>query len=594
MAYTINLTDGTVFATITDGTINTASSMTLVGKNYAGYGEFLDENFIHLLENGSNTTAPASPLTGQLWWDKTNNLLKVYNGTIFKTISAATASASAPASNVTGDLWYDTTNQQLKVWTGAAFLVVGPGYTSAQGTSGAIPETILNNVGATRYITSLYVNNVRVAIVYDGASFTPEAALLAAFPTIYPGITLSASVGSAVFAGTATNADLLDNLNSSDFMRATANTATTGRLQVNNANGIFIGTSNVVNISQSTNDGLITAPVSGGNLIIQTNVAGTTYTVATALGANGTFAIANAATVGTTLNVTGNVTGGNLLTGGLVSVTGNVTSGNVNTTLVAATTLSATANVQAGNLRTTGLISATGNITSAANISGTFILGNGSQLTGISAAVSVSKISNGTSEANIGASGGNANISIGGTANVVVFTTGTAFFISDISVSGIQKIGSNAVGNIGSSSNYFNQVFATATTALYADVAERFAADEVLEPGTVVELGGINEITRSTQDLSDNVFGVISTRPAYTMNGGAGENDTHPPVAMTGRVPVKCVGVVRKGDRLVSAGDGVARAAGPGEATAFNVIGRSLENKTTTNIGAIEAIVTIK
>ena len=289
MAYTINLTDGTVFATISDGTINTASSMTLVGKNYAGYGEFLDENFIHLLENGSNTTAPSAPLTGQLWWDKTNNLLKVYNGTIFKTISAATSSATQPSSNVTGDLWYDTTNQQLKVYTGAAFLVVGPGYTSAQGTSGAIPETILNNVGATRYITSLYVNNVRVAIVYDGASFTPEAALLAAFPTIYPGVTLSSSVSGAVFAGSATNAQLLDSLDSTDFMRATANTATTGRLQVNNANGIYIGTSNVVNISQSSNDGLITAPVSTGNLIIRTNVSGTTYTVATALGANGTI-----------------------------------------------------------------------------------------------------------------------------------------------------------------------------------------------------------------------------------------------------------------------------------------------------------------
>ena len=214
-------------------------------------------------------------------------------------------------------------------------------------------------------------------------------------------------------------------------------------------------------------------------------------------------------------------------------------------------------------------------------------------MTGISAAVSVSKISNGTSEANIGASGGNANISVGGTSNVAVFTTGTAFFISDISVSGIQKIGSNAIGNIGSSSNYFNQVFATATTALYADVAERFAADELLEPGTVVELGGAKEITRSQQDLSENVFGVISTRPAYTMNGGAGENDTHPPVAMTGRVPVNCIGRVRKGDRLVSAGAGVARAAGPGEATAFNVIGRSLEDKITQDTGAIEAIVTI-
>ena len=595
MAYTINLTDGTFFATITDGTINTASSMTLVGKNYAGYGEFLDENFIHLLENGSNTTAPAAPLTGQLWWDKTNTLLKVYTGTTFKTISAATSSATQPTSNVTGDLWYDTTNQQLKVYTGTTFLVVGPGYTSAQGTSGAIPETILNNVGATRYITSLYVNSVRVGIVYDGASFTPEAALLAAFPTIYPGITLSASVGSAVFAGTATNAELLQNLSSADFMRATANTATTGRLQVNNANGIFIGTSNVVNISQSGNDGIIANPVSTGNLIVRTNVGGTTYTVATAYGANGTFAIANAATVGTTLSVTGNITGANVNTGGLISVTGNVIGGNLVTLgLANIANASITGNVDSGNLRTAGLVSATGNITSAANVFGTYIFGNGSQLTGISAAVSVNKISNGTSEANIGAAGGNANISIGGTSNVVVFTTGTAYFISDISVSGIQKIGSNAVGNIGSSSNYFNQVFATATTALYADVAERFAADEVLEPGTVVELGGTKEITRSTQDLSENVFGVISTRPAYTMNGGAGENDTHPPVAMTGRVPVKCVGVVRKGDRLVSAGDGVARAARQGEATAFNVIGRSLENKHTDNIGAIEAIVTIK
>jgi predicted acyltransferase (DUF342 family) len=340
---------------------------------------------------------------------------------------------------------------------------------------------------------------------------------------------------------------------------------------------------------------LITAPVSGGNLIIRTNVAGTTYTVATALGANGTLAIANVATVGTTLSVTGNITGANINTGGLASVTGNVIGGNLVTLgLANVASASVTANVQAGNLRTTGLISATGNITSQANIAGTFFLGNGSQLTGICAAVSVSKISNGTTEANIGASGGNANISVGGTSNVAVFTTGTAFFISDISVSGIQKIGSNAIGNIGSSSNYFNQVFATATTALYADVAERFAADEVLEPGTVVELGGVKEITRSTVDLSENVFGVISTRPAYTMNGGAGENDTHPPVAMTGRVPVKCVGTVRKGDRLVSAGDGVARAAQPGEATAFNVIGRSLENKTTIDIGAIEAIVTIK
>jgi hypothetical protein len=595
MAYTINLTDGTVFATISDGTINTSSSMILVGKNYAGYGEFLDENFIHLLENGSNTTAPASPLTGQLWWDKTNNLLKVYNGTIFKTISAATSSASAPSSNVTGDLWYDTVNQQLKVWTGAAFLVVGPGYSTAQGISGAIPETILNNVGATRYITSLYVNNVRVAIVYDGASFTPEAALLAAFPTIYPGVTLSSSVSGAVFAGSATNAQLLDSLDSAQFMRSDTNTATTGVMRVQNNTGLFVGAANVFNVNTTTTDANIKSNISGGNLIIQSNVSGTTYNVATALGASGTFAIGNAATVGTTLAVTGNSSGGNLTTGGQVSAIGNITGGNIITAaLVQGASISATANVQAGNLRTGGQVSATGNITSAANIAGTFFLGNGSQLTGLSLGVSVTKFVNGTTEGNIGAAGGNVNFDVGGVANVLVLTTGTAFFAGNVSTIGIEKTGTNAIGNIGSSSNYFNRVFATATTALYADVAERFAADELLEPGTVVELGGTKEITRSTVDLSENVFGVISTRPAYTMNGGAGEDDTHPAVAMTGRVPVKCVGTIRKGDRLVSAGEGVARAAQPGEATAFNVIGRSLENKHTPELGTIEAIVTIK
>jgi len=595
MAYTINLTDGTVFATISDGTINTSSSMILVGKNYAGYGEFLDENFIHLLENGSNTTAPSSPLTGQLWWDKTNNLLKVYNGSIFKTISAATASASQPASNVTGDLWYDTTNQQLKVYTGASFLVVGPGYSQAQGTSGAIPETILNNVGATRYITSLYVNNVRVAIVYDGASFTPEAALVTAFPTIFPGMTLSASVSGAVFAGSATNSQLLDSLDSSQFMRTDTATSTTGVLRVQTNTGLFVGSANVFNVNTTTTDANIKSNISGGNLIIQANVSGTTFNVATALGSSGTFAIGNAATVGTTLGVTGNSSGGNLNTGGQVSAIGNITGGNINTlALVQANTVSATANVQAGNLRTAGQVSATGNITSAANIAGSFILGNGSQLTGLSLGVSVTKFVNGTTEGNIGIAGGNVNFDVGGTANVLVLTTGTAYFVGNVSTIGIEKTGTNAIGNIGSSSNYFNRVFATATTALYADVAERFAADELLEPGTVVELGGVKEITRSTEDLSENVFGVISTRPAYTMNGGAGEDDTHPAVAMTGRVPVKCVGTIRKGDRLVSAGEGVARAAQPGEATAFNVIGRSLENKHTPELGTIEAIVTIK
>jgi len=570
--------------------------MVLIGKNYAGYGDFLDENFVHLLENGANTTAPGAPLTGQLWWDKTNNLLKVYNGTIFKTISAATASASAPSSNVVGDLWYDTVNQQLKVWTGAAFLVVGPAFSSAQGTSGAIPETITDSVGATKFITSLFVNNNRVGIVFDGASFTPQASLVSTFPTVFPGITLT-TTNSPTFAGTANNASFLNSLTSSQFMRSDTATSTTGVVRILNDGGLFVGTGDALSITETGNDALVRSDISGGNLIIGANVGGTVFTVAQALGATGTFAIANAATVGTTLSAVGNVTGGNLVTGGLVSATGNVRGGNViSLAAVSAATVTATANVTGGNLVTTGIISATGNISSAANVAGNYFLGNGSQLTGLSLGVEVTKINNGTSNVQIPIVDGNVNVTVGGAANQVVFTntlSGT-IFANAVSVPSIAKTGSNAVGNIGSSSNYFNRVFATATTALYADVAERFAADEYLEPGTVVELGGPAEITRARAELTDAVFGVISTRAAYLMNGGAGEDDTHPPVAMTGRVPVLVTGRIRKGDRLVTAGNGVARAAQPGEATAFNVIGRSLVDKPDEDPGSIEAIVTIK
>jgi hypothetical protein len=581
MAYTINLTDGTVFATVNDGTVNTASSMTLVGKNYAGYGEFLDENFIHLLESGSNTTAPAAPLTGQLWWDKTNFLLKVYNGTLFKTISAATSSASAPTSNVTGDLWYDTTNQQVKVYTGSSFIVVGPAFTSTEGTAGAIPETVNDNTATPHYVTGLYVAGTRVAIVSKDANFTAAAPTSTLFPTIYKGITISNSADT-VMAG---------NVRNTGNVVVTSGGATTAVIQ---PTGVLI-----------TGFNSVTGNVTGGNIL----TAGVVSATGNVTGLN--FIGNVIAPPGGPLATTGNISGGNLLTSGLASATGNITGGNVSTAglitavgnvrggnvisvaAISGVSIVASGNVDSGNLRSAGLISVAGNVTSAANIAGTFFIGNGSQLTGLSLGVSVTKFVNGTTEGNVGVTNGNINFNVGGVSNVVVIDT-TTVYANVVSVASIAKTGTNAVGNIGSSSNYFNQVFAQATTALYADVAERFASDELLEPGTVVELGGTQEITRSLIALSENVFGVISTRPAYTMNGGAGEDDTHPKVAMTGRVPVKVTGYIRKGDRLVAAGDGIARAAQPGEATAFNVIGRSLVDKTTPESGTIEAIVTIK
>ena len=425
MSYTITLTDGTVFATVADGTINTSSSMTLVGKNYAGYGQFINDDIIRLLESGSNTTPPGAPLTGQLWWDKTDNVLKIYNGTVFKTISAATASSSAPTSNSTGDLWFDTVNQQLNVWTGAAWLLVGPQFTAGQGITGAIPATIVDNGSQSHYCIELYCGNNIVGIVSQDATFTPQNAI-SGFTTIRPGITLATIVGANVplFQGTATNSQSLGGLASTQFMRNDANATTSGTVGILNNAGLSVGVNSDLRVS----------------------VAGTAVTVA-----------------------------------------------------------------------------------------------------------------NQTSNGNI-----NFNVNIGGTPTTVMTINGATGVITG------------------------NQIDAN-----YADMAERFAADSEYEAGTVVELGGSAEITMASQDLSETVFGVISTHAAYLMNGRAGTNATHPPVAMTGRVPVKCSGIVHKGDRLVSAGNGYARSALVGEATAFNVIGRALQDKLDAGNGTVEAIVTI-
>tara|TARA_B100001115_G_scaffold177800_1_gene166542 strand:+ start:447 stop:1724 length:1278 start_codon:yes stop_codon:yes gene_type:complete len=136
----------------------------------------------------------------------------------------------------------------------------------------------------------------------------------------------------------------------------------------------------------------------------------------------------------------------------------------------------------------------------------------------------------------------------------------------------------------------------TATAAQYSDVAERFASDSVYTPGTVVALGGAEEITQVNEEASDEVFGVVSSleQAAFKMNDGAGNNDTHPYIAMTGRVDVKVIGMVNKGDRLISASvPGYARSATKAECTAFNVIGRALTSKTTAGQGSVLAAVRV-
>jgi len=449
MAYTINKTNGSVFASVADGTINTSSSMTIIGKNYAGYGEFLGENFIKLLENSANSTAPTAPLSGQLWYDTGNGLLKVYNGTTWKNLGAATSSSSAPSSNVAGDLWFDSTNSQLKVYDGSSFILVGPAFTTGTGTSGAIVTTITDNTTTDHVVVQLYVEDTIVGMVSKDATFTPQTSITG-FATIKPGVQLTTDpTVNAVFTGTSTDSQLLDSLDSTQFLRSDANDTTNSTLGVLNDTGLTVGADLDFNISVSTSDVIMANATSNGDIIFKVAESGTPTQVVVLDGATS-----------------------DLLPG------------------VAGTT------------------------------------------------------------------------------------------------------------NIGASGSKFATIYATtfdgeSTSAQYADLAERFEADAEYEAGTVVEMGGIAEITKAIDELSENVFGVISDRAAYLMNAKAGTNATHPPVAMNGRVPVKVIGTVNKGDRLVSAGNGFARAAQDGEATARNIIGRALTSKETTGEGTVEAVVKI-
>lgn len=484
MAYTINLTNGTILTTIADGTVNsTACSLTLVGKNYAGYGAFLNTDLVHLLENAASSTAPTTPLTGQLWWDSAGNL-KVYNGSTFRTLGTMTSSNSAPSSSVTGNAWWDTFNQQLNIYNGTGWVLIGPAFTSNTGQSGTIVGTILDNAAGSHVAVNVYVSNTLVGIISKDSEYTPQTAI-SGFSSVKPGFNLSTAVASNKFVGTATNSDALNNVAAANYARTDVAETFDNTVNVNNNTGLTVGTGNNFTIGVAGTTTQLVNNVNSANVAFISTVSGSPFTTMLINGQTGQ-------TIVTNLTASGGFT-----TSGILRATNgeNATS---------ATT---------GALRVTGGIGLTANIFTSGNISA-------------------------------------------------------------------------ASGNI-TALNFFG----TASQALYADLAERFESDSVYAPGTVVKLGGDKEITIETEELSNEVFGVISSDPAYLMNSSAGANDTHPPVALSGRVPVLVTGKVSKGQRLVSAGKGLARGAQFNEITATNVIGRSLESKDSETPTLINAIV---
>ena len=326
MAYIVNKTDGTAVTTITDGTIDNTTSLTLFGKSYSGFGELLNEDLVKLLENSASTSAPTSPLKGEVWFDTTVNQLKVYDGTSFKPTGGAKSSAgTAPTSPSVGDLWLNTTTSQLFVYTGQTYAwqtysgqtysgweLAGPEFTSGQTLSGFKIETVTNDSAVSKVIASMYSGNTRVAIL-SAEGFTPGAAITG-FATISAGITLNSTLG-ALFSGTTTSAQFLNTAgttNSSgtiiaggNFMRKDAAQTTTGAITIAADTGLLVGAGSDLRLTVSGIDATIANVSEDGNLSFQIKDGLDTKTPIAITGSTGNIALTGDVTITGNLNVSG-------------------------------------------------------------------------------------------------------------------------------------------------------------------------------------------------------------------------------------------------------------------------------------------------
>jgi len=249
MSYKLNKTDGSLLVDLVDGSLDTTSTdISLIGKNYSGFGESINENFIKILENFANTSAPSLPLKGQLWFDSTEARLKVYDGTNFRTSGGPIVQNSQPGVGVVaGDLWINNDTRQLHFYDGTQFNLAGPIYTNDQGKSGFETVTVLDNQNNSKTIIKFSIAGTLIG-VFSNNEFTPAASYaITGLDNIKKGFNIISSVTDFVFRGSADSAAaLVDNAgvakSASQFLSSDSNSVTTGTVTVANSGGITIGT----------------------------------------------------------------------------------------------------------------------------------------------------------------------------------------------------------------------------------------------------------------------------------------------------------------------------------------------------------------
>jgi len=590
MSYRVDRFNGTFLIDVADGTIDTTTDLRFIGKNYAGYGEVQNENFLHLLENFANTNPPPKPILGQIWYDSSLKKLKFYDGIQFKTASGSVAQTTAPAGLSAGDFWLDTSTDQLYAWNGSQFVLIGP-ETTPDISSTAVVSVIVKDDQPTpvnHNILKVNINDQTVAII-SGTAFNLNSTLnpIAGFNTIKKGFTLINTDGVTgvtntdhYYWGTSSNSLLLNGRPSSDFVL-------NSDLGVFGDSGFTVGDQNDLRVWIENGD----VPVIENQLGATNLSASIVLRIRTGAGAGDRR---NVAIVDRTAFFPGS---DNVYDLGKASarwkgiyasdkfygdLKGNVFASD-DSLLVdhVAKRFNGDLYDQGLNLRyeySTGrhfgqfIGTFTGNLTG--DVIGT--ASNASTLSGVS--TNVNPIPN---TIPIRDNSGNLR---------AVRFTGTAdrsdqllFQTSYISTSVNANPTTVAVRDTGG--NLTAVVFnGTATAARYADLAEKYLSDQEYETGTVVSVGGSKEITASR--YGDRAIGVISENPAFMMNKDL-ENGVY--VALKGRVPVKVIGPVKKGDRLVAADIGVAKVLENNLSS--DIFAIALDSKDSDEIELIEAVI---
>ena len=475
MSYTVTKSDGTLLATIQDGMLDNTTALALPGPNYVGYGATLNENLVHLLENFAGNTTPAGvALQGQLYFDKFNQVLKVFTNQGYVPVSGVTNAGRQPDVSKDGDLWFNTGTNQLSIWDNGQFKLVGPNYTKSQGISGAIPLTVNDggSSGLTHNILKLQYGGVIFATFSTDASFTP-AGFDPGFPRINPGITLNSNIASPSL-----NTNVVGNLtggvtgnvlgNLTGNVAATVITGTltgnvTGNLTGNvagNLTGDVVSTT--IQTSSLTSDTVQIANGSANlNNLTATTAQATNFSTGNALITGGTASLTNLNT--TLARVTNFSTANAVITGGYISGVANVTATQTNTTNLVATTAQAT-NFSTGNAQITGGV-----------------------LTGIATLTATSTQTTNFSTGNALITGGNINVTS------VVADTAT---LNSITVSNIQVSG-GSMANVAGINNTFTSASLQSSTANTPNVSVKSTAiattayvHNVLPIGAIIMFGG--------------------------------------------------------------------------------------------------------